>query len=313
MSGSVPPQLGRLIVTPFATIGVLAAVLMWEIEHVGSIALGVVITAGAVAIGAFVARTLRGDMASVTDYSAALLRTADEQSRQADAASRLKDDFLATLSHELRTPLNSVLGWARLLASGKLDAAQTSRAVQAIERAGWAQSRLIEDLLDVSRIVGGKLQLNRRPTVVHPLVQAAFDSLRHAAEAKRITVVTTLDPTPKPIAADADRLQQVAWNLVSTAIKFTPSGGRVEVRLTSTADEVRLTVSDTGIGFSPEVATHLFERFRQGDSSTTRQHGGLGLGLGIVRHVVELHGGTVTASSGGENRGSTFEVRLPTR
>ena len=313
MAGSVRPQLGRLIVTPFATIGVLAAVLMWEIEHVGSISLGVVITAGAVAIGVFVARQLRADIDRVTDYYAALLRTADEQSRQADAASRLKDEFLATLSHELRTPLNSVLGWARLLASGKLDAAQTTRAVQAIERAGWAQSRLIEDLLDVSRIVGGKLQLNTRPTVVHPLVQAAVDSLRHAAEAKRITVVTTLDPTPQPIAADADRLQQVAWNLVSNAIKFTPSGGRVEVRLTSFADEVHLTVSDTGIGFSPDVATHLFERFRQGDSSTTRQHGGLGLGLGIVRHVVELHGGTVTASSAGENRGSTFEVRLPTR
>jgi signal transduction histidine kinase/CheY-like chemotaxis protein len=309
----VRPQLGRLIVTPFATIGVLAAVLMWEIEHVGSIALGIVITAGAVAIGVFVARQFRRDIDKVTDHYAALLRTADEQSRQADAANRLKDEFLATLSHELRTPLNSVLGWARLLASGKLDAPQTVRAVQAIERAGWAQSRVIEDLLDVSRIVAGKLQLNPRPTVVQPLVQAAVDSLRPAAEAKRITVVTTLDPTPTPIAADADRLQQVAWNLVSNAIKFTPSGGRVGVRLTSSADELRLVVSDNGIGFSPDVATHLFERFRQGDSSSTRQHGGLGLGLGIVRHVVELHGGTVTATSAGENQGSTFEVRLPIR
>jgi len=286
---------------------------MWEIEHVGSIALGIAITAGAVAIGVFVARQFRRDIDKVTDHYAALLRTADEQSRQADAANRLKDEFLATLSHELRTPLNSVLGWARLLASGKLDAPQTVRAVQAIERAGWAQSRVIEDLLDVSRIVAGKLQLNARPTVVQPLVQAAVDSLRPAAEAKRITVVTTLDPTPTPIAADADRLQQVAWNLVSNAIKFTPSGGRVGVRLTSSADELRLVVSDSGIGFSPDVATHLFERFRQGDSSSTRQHGGLGLGLGIVRHVVELHGGTVTATSAGENQGSTFEVRLPIR
>jgi signal transduction histidine kinase/ActR/RegA family two-component response regulator len=302
-----------LIVTPFATIGVLAAVLMWEIEHVGSIVLGIAITAGAIAIGVMVARHLRRDIDKVTTHYAALLRTADEQSRQADAANRLKDEFLATLSHELRTPLNSVLGWARLLASGKLDAPQTVRAVQAIERAGWAQSRLIEDLLDVSRIVAGKLQLNARPTVVQPLVQAAVDSLRSAAEAKRIAVVTELDPTPDPIAADADRLRQVAWNLISNAIKFTPSGGRVDVRLTSSPDELVLTVSDTGIGFMPDVASHLFERFRQGDSSSTRQHGGLGLGLGIVRHVVELHGGTVIATSAGENQGSTFEVRLPIR
>jgi signal transduction histidine kinase/CheY-like chemotaxis protein len=313
MSGHARPQLGRLVVSPFATIGVLAAVLMWEVEHVGSIVLGIAITAGAVAIGVLVARHLRRDIASVADYYAGLLRTADEQSRQAETANRLKDEFLATLSHELRTPLNSILGWARLLASGKLDAPQTSRAVQAIERAGWAQSRLIEDLLDVSRIVAGKLQLNTRPTVVQPLVQAAVDSLRSAAEARRITVVTALDPTPDPIAADADRLQQVAWNLVSNAIKFTPIGGRVDVRLTSSADELCLRVSDSGIGFSPDVASHLFERFRQGDSSSTRQHGGLGLGLGIVRHVVELHGGTVTAMSAGENQGSTFEVRLPIR
>src|SRR5262249_13926766 len=155
------------------------------------------------------------------------------------------------LSHELRTPLNSVLGWSRLLASGKLDASQTARAIQAIERAGWAQSRLIEDLLDISRIVAGKLQLNMRPTVVQPLVQAAVDSLRSAAEAKRITVTTALDPTPAPTAADADRLQQVAWNLVSNAIKFTPAGGRVDVRLASSPHELCLTVSDDGIGFPP--------------------------------------------------------------
>jgi signal transduction histidine kinase/CheY-like chemotaxis protein len=307
------PQLGRLIVTPLATIGVMAAVLVWEIEHVGSILLALAIAAGGVAVGVFVARQLRRDIDRVTDYYAALLRTADEQSRQAEAANRMKDEFLATLSHELRTPLTSVLGWVRLLASGKLDAPQTARAVQAIERAGWAQSRLIEDLLDVSRVVAGKLQLNARPTLVQPLVQAAVDSLRPAADAKRITVVTTLDVAPEPIAADADRLQQVAWNLVSNAIKFTPSGGRVDVRLRTTPDEVRLIVADTGIGFTPDVASHLFERFRQGDSSPTRQYGGLGLGLGIVRHVVELHGGTVTAASSGENQGSTFEVRVPVR
>ncbi|HKB09220.1 MAG TPA: HAMP domain-containing sensor histidine kinase, partial [Vicinamibacterales bacterium] len=311
MSGYARPQLGRLIVTPFATIGVLAAVLTWEIEHVGSVLIALVITAGAVAVGVFVARQLRRDIDKVTDYYATLLRTADEQSRQAEAANRLKDDFLATLSHELRTPLNSVLGWARLLAGGKLDAPQTARAVQAIERAGWAQSRLIEDLLDVSRIVAGQLQLNTAPTVVQPLVQAAVDSLRSAAEAKRITIATALAAALDPIAADADRLQQVAWNLISNAVKFTPAGGHVDVRLTSSAEQVCLTVSDTGIGFTPDVASHLFERFRLGDSSTTRQHGGLGLGLGIVRHVVELHGGTVTAASAGPNMGSTFEVCIP--
>src|SRR5215813_14182881 len=307
------PQLGGLIVTPFAAIGVLAAVLVWEVEHVSSMLVAAAIMLGGLAIGFVIARHLRRDIDRLADYYAGLLRTADEQSRQAEAANRVKDEFLATLSHELRTPLNSVLGWARLLASGKLDADQTTRAVQAIERAGWAQSRLIEDLLDVSRIVSGQLQLNTRPTDVLPLVQNAVEALRPAAEAKRITVITALDPTPDPIAADADRLQQVIWNLTSNAIKFTPSGGRVDVRLWTAAGELCLTVSDTGIGFTPDVALHLFERFRQGDSSSTRQHGGLGLGLGIVRHVVELHGGTVSAASGGDNQGSTFEIRVPIR
>jgi signal transduction histidine kinase/ActR/RegA family two-component response regulator len=313
MSGYARRQLVHLILTPFATIGVLAAVLVWEIEHVGSILLAVVIAVIGVAIGAAVSRRLRRDIDKVADHYATLRRTADEQSHQAETANRLKDEFLATLSHELRTPLNSVLGWARLLASGKLDSTQTVHAVQAIERAGWAQSHVIEDLLDISRIVAGKLQLTTRPTSVGPVVEAAVESLRPAADAKRIKVVTSLEPTPQPIAADPDRLQQVVWNLVSNAIKFTPSGGQVDVRLTSTADELRLTVSDNGVGFAPDVASHLFERFRQGDSSSTRQHGGLGLGLGIVRHVVELHGGTVTAMSAGELKGSTFEVRLPIR
>ena len=172
---------------------------------------------------------------------------------------------------------------------------------------------MIEDLLDVSRIVTGQMALTMRPTIVRPPVETAIDSLRPAAEAKRITVDAWLDATPDPITADPDRLQQVAWNLLSNAIKFTPTGGHVSVRLESTADEVRLVVSDTGVGFAPDVAVHLFERFRQADGSSTREHGGLGLGLGIVRHVVELHGGTVTATSGGNNLGSTFEVRLPLR
>jgi signal transduction histidine kinase/CheY-like chemotaxis protein len=313
MPGHVQPQLGRLIVGPFATIGVLAAVLVWEVEHVGSLALALTIASIGVVIGAVVARHLRRDIDQVADYYVALLRTAEEQSRQTEQANRVKDEFLRTLSHELRTPLNSVLGWARLLASGKLDPDQTTRAVAAIERAGWAQSHVIEDLLDVSRIVAGKLEIHMRATALQPVVEAAIESLRPAWEAKRITVDVTLDRMLGPIAADPDRLQQVVWNLVSNAIKFTPSGGHVDVELEATAREVVLTVRDNGIGFQPDVAEHLFERFHQGDSSSTREHGGLGLGLGIVRHVVELHGGVVTASSGGEQLGSVFQVRLPLR
>ena len=240
-----------------------------------------------------------------------LLRIAAEQSRRAEIANRAKDEFLATLSHELRTPLNSVLGWARLLATGKLDRAQTARAVDAIERAGWSQVRLIEDLLDLSRIISGKLQIHPTPTTLQPRVEAAVDSLRPAAAAKHIVLAVTLDETLGPIAADPDRVQQIVWNLVSNAIKFTPGRGRVDVRLSSTPDEAIISVQDTGIGFDRHVAAHMFERLHQGDSTSTRQYSGLGLGLGIVRHLVELHGGKVTASSAGADAGSRFEVRLP--
>jgi signal transduction histidine kinase/ActR/RegA family two-component response regulator len=307
----IKPQLGRLIAVPMATIGALAAILVWELEHVGSILLAVVVLASAVVAALVVVRRVRRRVDDLGAHYEALLRTADEQSQRAEAANRLKDEFLATLSHELRTPLNSVLGWARLLATGRLDADQTTKAVQAIERAGWAQSRLVEDLLDVSRIVSGKLQIALRPTLLQPLVDAAVQSLAAATEAKRLAVRTELDAEVGPIAVDPERLQQVVWNLVSNAIKFTPSGGHVDVRLARDAHHVRLAVSDSGIGFKPEIAAHLFERFRQGDSGTTRQFGGLGLGLGIVRHLVELHGGTVTAESSGENRGSVFTVCLP--
>jgi signal transduction histidine kinase/CheY-like chemotaxis protein len=313
MGNQMQPRLGRLVAPPLATIGVLAAVLVWEIEHVGSVLLAIALTAGGIAVGVFVARRVRQQIAELSLYYEALLRTADEQSRRAESANRVKDEFLAMLSHELRTPLSSVLGWSRLLASGKLDAGQTVRAVQAIERAGWAQSRVIEDLLDISRIVSGKLELAIRPTLMQPLVESAVRSQRAAAAAKQITLGTDLDPGLGPIAADPDRLQQIVWNLVSNAIKFTPSEGHVDVRLGAAGQEVCLSVHDTGVGFTPEVAAHLFERFRQGDSSSTRQYGGLGLGLGIVRHLVELHGGTVTASSEGDHMGSTFEVRLPLR
>ena len=289
----------------------MAAILVWELEHVGSIALALLVIAGAVFAALVIARRVRMRIGALASHYEALLRTADEESRRAEAANRLKDEFLATLSHELRTPLNSVLGWARLLATGKLDAQQTRKAVQAIERAGWAQSRLVEDLLDISRIVAGKLQIAPRPTLLDPLVEAAVHSLIPAAEAKRITVETHLDANVGAIAVDPDRLQQVIWNLLSNAIKFTPSGGEVRVGLARDDQQIRLSVSDTGIGFQSEIAAHLFERFRQADSGPTRQFGGLGLGLGIVRHLVELHGGTVTAESAGEHRGSVFTVCLP--
>jgi signal transduction histidine kinase/ActR/RegA family two-component response regulator len=304
-------QLGRLVVLPLATIGVLAAILTWEIEHVGSILLSLAITGSGVLIGVLVARRVRARIDELSDHYSTLLGTADEQSRRAEDANRLKDEFLAMLSHELRTPLNSVLGWARLLASGKLDQAQTIRAVQAIERAGWAQSQLIEDLLDISRIVSGKLTIAPRPTVIQPIVDTVLQSLQTAASAKRIALSADVDPKIGPINADPDRLYQIIWNLASNAIKFTPTGGRVRISVEADPQQVRVAVSDNGVGFAPDAAAHLFERFRQGDSSTTRQYGGLGLGLGIVRHLVEAHGGTVSARSAGPNRGATFEAVLP--
>jgi signal transduction histidine kinase/CheY-like chemotaxis protein len=313
MAEYAPAQLGRLIVTPFATMGVLAAVLVWEIEHVGSVVLALLIAAVAISVGTIVARRLRRNIDDLTGHYERLLRVAEEQSRQAESANRLKDEFLATLSHELRTPLNSVLGWSRMLASGKLDTAQSARAIQAIERAGWAQSRLIEDLLDISRIAAGRLQIEPTPTAIQPLIEAAVDSLRLAADAKHITIDLDLDSTLGPVAVDPDRVYKVVWNLMSNAIKFTHSGGRVEVTLRIDAGDLVLSVRDTGVGFRPEVAAHLFERFRQGDSSPTRQYGGLGLGLGLVRHIVELHGGTATASSAGVDAGSVFTVRIPVR
>jgi signal transduction histidine kinase len=240
-----------------------------------------------------------------------LLSIAGEQSRKAEAANRVKDQFLANLSHELRTPVNAVLGWARLLATGKLDSEHIARAVDGIERAGWAQARLIEDLLDLSGIVSGKLRINPVATMIQPLIEAAVDSLRPAAAAKHITLAVTLDQRVGFVTADPDRIRQVVWNLVSNAIKFTPGGGHVEIRLSTTADEILISVQDTGIGFGGRVAAHMFERFHQGDSTSTRKYGGLGLGLDIVRHLVELHGGTVSGCSAGENAGAMFQVRLP--
>jgi PAS domain S-box-containing protein len=232
--------------------------------------------------------------------------------REAQDANRLKEEFLATLSHELRTPVNAILGWARILRTRPLEGG-ILQAVEVIERNAKAQTRLIEDMLDVSRIVTGKLTFNLEPLDLALVIGAALDSVRPAAQAKNIQLVEHVDPTTSPITGDAHRLQQVIWNLLSNAIKFTPSGGVVTISLHGSRTRVEITVSDTGAGIRREVLPFVFDRFRQADSSTTRAHGGLGLGLAIVRHVVELHGGTVEAHSAGEGQGATFRLELPVR
>jgi PAS domain S-box-containing protein len=232
--------------------------------------------------------------------------------REAQDANRLKEEFLATLSHELRTPVNAILGWARILRTRQLEGG-VLQAVEVIERNARIQTRLIEDMLDVSRIVTGKLTFNLETLDLATVIVAALDSVRPAAQAKNIRLVEQIDPTTSPIQGDAHRLQQVIWNLLSNAIKFTPPGGVVTIALHGSRSRVEVTVTDTGAGIRREVLPFVFDRFRQADSSTTRSYGGLGLGLSIVRHVVELHGGTVEAHSAGEGQGATFRLELPVR
>ncbi|MDP9120311.1 MAG: ATP-binding protein, partial [Acidobacteriota bacterium] len=240
-----------------------------------------------------------------------LLAGEREARREAEVANRLKDEFLATVSHELRTPLNAILGWASLLREDRLDAVSTRRARETIERNARAQNQLIEDLLDVSRIISGKLRLDVRQMDVAAVVEAALDVVRPTAGNKGVRLQSVLDPSAGPVAGDPDRLQQVVWNLLSNAIKFTPKGGRVMVRLERVNSHVEIVVEDTGIGIAPEFQPYIFERFRQADSSTTRVYGGLGLGLAIVRHLTDLHGGTVRVESAGRDRGTMFAVSLP--
>ena len=240
-----------------------------------------------------------------------LLAEAEHAREQAEAASRVKDEFLSTLSHELRTPLTAIVGWIYLLRGGRLDEPARARALDAIDRNAGAQEQVISDILDLSRIVGAKFRLEVRPIQVAPVVAAAIETLMAAANARGIKVQAILDPSAGLVSGDTDRLRQVVWNLVSNAIKFTPKGGRVTARVERVAPNVVITVEDSGGGISPQVLPHVFERFRQGDSSNTRNHGGLGLGLAVVRHLVELHGGQVTASSAGEGNGATFTVTLP--
>lgn len=241
-------------------------------------------------------------------------RVEEEKARllgEAQDANRLKDEFLATMSHELRTPLTAILGWAHLLQARALDAEGAASAVEIIERNARSQVRLIDDLLDLSRIITGKLRLDVRPVVLTSVVEAAADSMRPTAETKEIRLQVLLDPQAGPVSGDPDRLQQVIWNLLSNAIKFTPKGGRVQVRLERVHSHVEIIVSDTGQGISAEFLPHVFDRFRQADASNTRSHGGLGLGLAIVHQLVELHGGTIHVKSPGEGQGTTFTVTLP--
>jgi PAS domain S-box-containing protein len=229
----------------------------------------------------------------------------------AERLSDLKDEFLATLSHELRTPLNAILGWAQVLRSGPKDKADLAKGLETIERNARVQTQLIEDLLDMSRITSGKLRLDIQTLQPGVVVEAAIDTVRPAADAKGIRLEKVLDPAAGPISGDPNRLQQVIWNLLSNAIKFTPRDGRVHVVLERVDSHVEITVADTGVGIRQEFIPHLFERFRQGDASTTRAYGGLGLGLSIVKNLVELHGGTVQVTSPGEGRGTTVTVELP--
>ena len=236
-----------------------------------------------------------------------------ERTARADAekANRLKDEFLATLSHELRTPLNAVIGWSRILKAGRLDNESSVHAIEVIERNAWAQKQIIEDILDVSRVITGKLQLHLGPVNLIAVVAAALDAVSPALEAKDIRIETQFREDLKIIAGDVDRLQQVVWNLLSNASKFTPVGGTVRIRIDQDETYMKIQVRDTGPGIAPEFLPHVFERFRQADGSTTRTHGGLGLGLAIVRHLVELHGGLIAAENETSGTGAVFTVRLP--
>ncbi|MBD2102420.1 CHASE4 domain-containing protein [Leptolyngbya sp. FACHB-261] len=232
---------------------------------------------------------------------------------QAEAANRLKDEFLSILSHEIRTPLNGILGWAQLLRRGRMEPVKATRALETIERNAKMQAQLIDDLLDVSRIIRGKLSLEVQPLSLVSVVDAVLETLHPAIDAKGIQIEAKLDPAASSVLGDANRLQQVVWNLLTNAVKFTPQGGQVEVRLERVNGSAQIQVQDTGQGIKAEFLPYVFERFRQADSTTTRAQGGLGLGLAIVRHLVELHGGTVQADSAGEGQGATFTVKLPLR
>lgn len=245
---------------------------------------------------------------------ATLLAREQAARAEAEAANRLKDEFLATLSHELRTPLSAILGWATMLRSGKQgDAEAVARGAEVIERNARAQHRIIEDILDMSRIVRGELRIDTEPVDLHALACEVIETVRPSAEARSIALRCSAGPGPFHLIGDPARLRQMLWNLLGNAIKFTSADGEVVLRLDRVGDEFALSVRDTGCGIEPEFLPHVFERFRQADSSTTRVYGGLGLGLAIVRYLVQMHGGSVQASSAGPGQGATFRVLIPAR
>ena len=257
------------------------------------------------------AMTMAANLTAVAIENVRLLKLERTAREVAEESNRLKDEFLATVSHELRTPLTAILGWARLLEDGALDSAMTSQAVDTIWRNAKAQAQIVDDILDVSRIITGNLYIDLHPIEVIPVVQNAINVVRPTADAKGIRIEAQIDTTPATISGDAHRLQQVIWNLLSNAVKFTNNGGRVTVKVTQANAAVEISVTDTGQGISREFMPYVFDRFSQADSTTTRHHGGLGLGLAIARHLVEIHGGTIRAASRGEGQGATFTITLP--
>jgi signal transduction histidine kinase/ActR/RegA family two-component response regulator len=240
-----------------------------------------------------------------------LLAAEQAARQQAESLSRSKDELLATVSHELRTPLNAIFGWSRMLQTANLDEAQRVRAVNAIVRSAAAQARLVEDLLDLSRIVTGRMRLDVQAVDINMVIDAALEVIRPAASAKAIALTTALDRSIGTLQGAPDRLQQIVWNIAMNAVKFTPRGGRVDVATKRSHENVEIVVADTGEGIAPDLLPHIFEPFRQEDSSSTRAHGGLGLGLALVRQLVEVHGGSVYAESPGKGQGTTVTVRLP--
>ena len=256
-------------------------------------------------------RALKEKLEGEAEERQRLLVSEREARAEAEQANRLKDEFLAVVSHELRTPLTAIIGWAHMLRHNGLDEETARRGLESIERNAQVQAQLVEDILDVSRVIAGKLHLNDETVDLAAAVNAAVDSVQLAAESKGIRLEVTLDPAACYVSGDAGRLQQVVWNLLANAIKFTEAGGVVRVSLRRAGKGVEVVVSDDGCGIGAEFLPHIFERFRQADATNTRRHGGLGLGLAIVRHLVELHGGAVRAESEGAGKGATFTIRLP--
>jgi len=257
------------------------------------------------------AMRMAANLTAVAIENVRLLERESSARASAEESNRLKDEFLATVSHELRTPLTAILGWSRMLQSGSLENDMVARAIETINRNAKSQAQIIDDILDVSRIITGNLYLELHPVELAPVLEAAINVVRPTAEAKGIQIEVDFEPEPTAVPGDTNRLQQVFWNLLSNAVKFTPTNGKVSVRLGHVNSEAEIVVTDTGQGITPEFLPFVFDRFRQADSTSTRQHGGLGLGLAIARHLVEIHGGSISARSAGDGTGSTFTVSLP--